>query len=253
MTITRPQLLDALATALEAQDFARAMWEGGSAARAAADQWSDVDAVVICEDDAVDDVFDTVEAALAKLSPIDLVWRVPQPTWHGHAQRFYRLEDAPAHLFVDLVVMKKSDDYQRFLVRERHGEPVVQFDKAGLVEPAAFDVEAHRDKMAAELADLKVRFDMLQCLVEKELERGRALDAMNYYLGLTLGPLMRVLGMRYRPERYDFGRRYTQEDFPAEVAREIEALHFVSDAEELGTKHEHAVELFWQVVEDLWT
>ncbi len=251
MTIDRHHLLAQIKTALEPDEGALAMWEGGSAAFGKADQWSDVDVVVVCADDAVDAVFDTVEAALGELSPIDLVWRVPQPTWHGHGQRFYRLKDAPDHLLVDLVVMKQSADYARFLIPERHGRPVVQFDKAGLVSAAPLDTDAWQVKLDDELADLRVRFPMLQCLVRKELQRGRPLDALNYYFGLTLTPLLRVLGMRYRAYRYDFGRRYTRDDFPAAVADEVEALHFVADADDLAQKHERAEELFWQTVDAL--
>lgn len=250
MSIDRHQILALLSTVLEPQDDIHAMWEGGSAARGEADPWSDIDAVVVCEDDedSVAGVFETVEAAIERLSPIELIWRVPEPTWHGHAQRFYRLEDAPAHLLVDLVVMKRGTE-GRFLVPQRHGHPVVLFDKPGLVEPVELDRKAFRTKMTNELADLKVRFEMLQCLVDKELERGRPLDAMNYYLGLTLSPLIKVLGMRYRPSRYDFGRRYTREDFPTDVADEIEALHFVRDAEDLTAKRARAEEMFWETVQ----
>lgn len=250
MTLTRQSLLIAMKTALEAEPNIRAMWEGGSAARGQTDQWSDVDAVVVCKEYSVQAVFDIVESALEELSPLDLVWRVPEPTWHGHAQRLYRLEGAPRHLLVDLVVMKAGTQ-QRFLVPERHGHAVVYFDKGSLIKPTDFAVEQFRDEMAAALADLQVRFEMLGCLVDKELERGRPLDAMGYYLGLTLPALLAVLGMRYRPFRYDFGRRYTRDDFPANVADEVEALHFVSDAEDLAAKHERTQALFRETVDVL--
>lgn len=250
MPVTRHEILTLLHTVLEPQEGVYAMWRGGSAARGEADEWSDIDAVVVCDEEAVDGVFETVEAALPKLSPIDLIWRVPQPTWHGHAQRFYRLEDAPDHLLIDLVVMVRGT-HERFLVAERHGLAVVVFDKVDLVEPTPFDRESFHATMAADLADTKVRFEMLQCLVDKELERGRPLDALNYYLGLTLTPLIKVLGMRYRRSRYDFGRRYTREDFPTDVADQVEALHFVSDADDLRAKHDRAKQLFWQTVRTL--
>ena len=247
MPVTRHQILTRLQTVLEPQDDICAMWEGGSAARGEADQWSDIDAVVVCEEGAVAEVFEVVEAALERLSPIDLTWQVPEPTWHGHAQRFYRLEEAPEYLLVDLVVMKRGTE-KRFLVAERHGQPVVLFDKTGLVEPAEFDADGFRAQAAAELTDLKVRFEMLQCLVDKELQRGRPLDAMNYYLGCTLAPLIKALGMRYRPTRYDFGRRYTREDFPTDVADELEALHFVCDADDLVAKRARAEKMFWETI-----
>ncbi|QDG50692.1 nucleotidyltransferase domain-containing protein [Persicimonas caeni] len=250
MPVTRHEILALLKTVLEPQDGVCAMWRGGSAARGESDEWSDIDAVVVCEEENVDAVFDTVEAALPRLSPIDLVWKVPEPTWHGHAQRFYRLVDAPDHLLIDLVVMIRGS-HERFLVPERHGLAVPVFDKVGLIKPAEFDAQAFRAKMRADLADTKVRFEILQCMVDKEIQRGRPLDALNFYFGLTLTPLIKVLGMRYRRSRYDFGRRYTREDFPTDVADKVEALHFVRDLDDLETKHDRAQQLFWQTVQIL--
>lgn len=250
MPVTRHEILALLHTVLEPHKGVYAMWRGGSAARGEADEKSDIDAVVVCAGEAVDEVFETVEAALPELSPIELTWRVPEPTWHGHSQRLYQLADAPDHLLIDLVVMVRGT-HERFLVAERHGLAVVVFDKDGLVEPTPFDHDGFRARMAADLADTKVRFEMLQCMVDKELERGRPLDALNFYLGLTLTPLIKVLGMRYRRSRYDFGRRYTREDLPTDVADQIEALHFVNDFDDLKTKHDRAKLLFWQTVRTL--
>ncbi len=40
-------------------------------------------------------IADIVERALESVSPIALRFEVPQPTWHGHYQAFYRLRAVP--------------------------------------------------------------------------------------------------------------------------------------------------------------
>ena len=78
------------------------------------------------------------EQALRTLSPIAACRRLPEPTWHGHSQVFVRLADAPEHLVVDLVVLHRSVT-ERFLERERHGVPVVYFDRFGEIAAVPLD------------------------------------------------------------------------------------------------------------------
>jgi predicted nucleotidyltransferase len=68
-TLNRTQLIATLGQAPEHNANVCAAWEGGSAAFTYLDDLSDVDAVVVVEDDAVAAVFDAIEAALAALSP----------------------------------------------------------------------------------------------------------------------------------------------------------------------------------------
>src|SRR5215210_3380042 len=118
--VTRDAIQQALREALEPLDYVYAMWEGGSAATGRSDEWSDIDLQVDAEDDRTEDVFATAEDVLRKLSPIDLVYRLPEPTWHGHSQRLYRLRDASPFLMVDFVVMRHSSK-EKFLQPEIHG------------------------------------------------------------------------------------------------------------------------------------
>jgi hypothetical protein len=52
------------------------------------------------------------------------------PTWHGHAQGFCRLQGTNEFAFIDVVVMNHGEG-PRFNEVERHGNPVVLFDKDG--------------------------------------------------------------------------------------------------------------------------
>ena len=75
----RSALMGIVAGALEGQAWARAVWEGGSAAFGRADGWSDLDAVVLVREGFVDAAFEVVEQALREgAGAIELRHRVPE-------------------------------------------------------------------------------------------------------------------------------------------------------------------------------
>lgn len=251
MTITRDELTGAVVRALRSEPWAHAAWEGGSAAFGRVDEFSDVDLQVDVDRDRVDETFTIVEHALASLSPIELRWRLPEPTWHGHAQAFYRLRDTGEYLLLDLVVMKHGEG-PRLREVERHGEAIVHFDKHGqLAESDHVDERALRAKLRERAEQLRTTFELFGCFTKKCLERGDALEALAFYQSQTLRPLVEVLRMRWSPARHDFGLRLIQHDVPPAVLGELEALHFVENAEELKVKHAHAEELFRRALADL--
>jgi hypothetical protein len=120
-SLTRQQILDAVIAALQPLDYVFAMWEAGAAAFNRLDQWSDLDLMIDADDERTVDVQAAFEAAIQELSPIQLKYEEPQPTWHGHAQAFYRLRDASPFLMLDVVFLKHSHP-DKFLEYEIHGE-----------------------------------------------------------------------------------------------------------------------------------
>ena len=81
-------------------------------------------------------------AALADLGPIETRFALPQPTWHGHDQVFYRLRDTTEFLVVDLAVMRRSAR-GLFNEGERHGTGRVLFDRTGVAKPVPLDRGEH--------------------------------------------------------------------------------------------------------------
>ncbi len=250
MTLSREDILNAMRSVLEPLDTVHAMWEGGAAAFGRVDQWSDIDVQVICDDDSVPDVFERVEKALVDLSPIDLKYRIPEPTWHGHSQAFYRLADAGPFLLLDFVVMKKSSE-RRLREREIHGESVVHFNKNGVLVEENIDPVQFDEKLTARLEQMPVTFDMFQSLVLKELHRGNDVEALQFYHGMTLRPLLELLRILHCPARFNFHTRYFYYDLPSDVIERLEPLFFVSGPEDLRQKHQEAIEWFWEVQESL--
>jgi len=239
--LTAAQLLATVCNAVEPLEFVNAMWLGGSQAFGEDDEYSDIDIQVDCADGRQDEVFAAVESALGNLSPIELKWRLPEPAWHGHSQALYRLENTPEWLLIDLVVMQRSSEAPRLDEREIHGEPVVLFDKLGVIKAVHADAEAVRRQIYERVMDLRMKFDLFSHFPAKELKRGRYLDALWRYNTYVLGPLLGILRAKYSPWRFNWGPRYLQRDLPPEIYERLLGLTFVADEAELIAKVDWAV------------
>lgn len=243
--LTRQQLAGALQQALHDQPEVDAAWEGGSAAFDRDDALSDLDVVAVVADDAVADCFERVQAALAALSPVTL--RHDPAGTVGFQQRFYRLRDAGEFLVVDLVLIRRSDPLL-FREVELHGQGRTWFDRRGLLVERHLDLAADLAQAAARVPVLHDAFEMFQHIVTKERLRGHAGDALLFYQGMTLRPLIEALRLLHRPERRIFGPRYLARDLPPDVVRRIEALSFVRDLDHLAALHDEARRWFGQCI-----
>jgi predicted nucleotidyltransferase len=248
--VPRQQIIDVLTSALSSAPFIRAAWLGGSDATGRTDQWSDVDLALIADDDRVEETFDELHRVLESLSPMDLVFRFPTPTWHGHEQEMIRLRNASPFAIVDVVVMKRSSD-NRFLEVERHGNAVVLFDHDGLVTPGKLDWAAHREKLRKRLETLRSHFELGQVEVRKAALRGATVEAAYLYQALCIRPLVEALRMRYCPERYDYGPRYLDRDLPEEVRKRLGGLACPSSAAAVADFQARVETLFEETVTHL--
>ena len=237
--VTREDIVAALRAALEPLPGVLAVWEGGSAAFGRADAWSDLDLYVLADDEAVEAALEAAVQALGALSPFAACRRLPEPTWHGHTQIFCRLHEAPEHMVVDLVVLHRSVP-ERFLEEERHGVPLVWFDRTGEIRPLPLDREAFAAGVARRLEGLRAEFALFQGFVRAEMARGDAMAALGAFRAYTLRPLLEVVRMRHCPERYDYGPKYSRWDLPPEVTARLERLFFVPDLAGLPRRHAEA-------------
>ena len=162
-SITRKNIIDTLMTTLKPLDYVNALWEAGAASFNRIDEWSDLDLMVDVEDERVGDTFESIEKAVLTLSETGVKFRLPEPTWHGHSQIFYRLKKASPFLFLDIVVIKKSNE-GKFLQFQIHGEPIVHFDKIGVVKNDPIDSKSFLNRIEKRLETLKTTFDLFQVL-----------------------------------------------------------------------------------------
>lgn len=246
----RNRCVQTLQAALEPCDFVLAFWEAGSVAMGRADQYSDLDLLVLVTDGQTDAAVAVCEEALRRIAPIDLRYEVIQPSWHGHWQAFYHLAGTDPFLLVDLVVMETANP-NRFLEPEIHGRPLVYFDKQGLLHQAPTDPHAFAVKLKHRLVFLEVPAELYHPFVDKELLRGRPLDALHFYNGLLLSRLIEALRMRYCPWRYNFGMRYLGHDLPPDVYQALQPLCFIGGAQELPEKKAAVLTLLRQTLAEL--
>lgn len=240
----RTRLIEALASALRDRPWALAAWLGGSDANGRTDELSDIDLVVIVEDDRVEEAVALCEAAVRTVAPIAFALRLPQPTWHGHDQVFWQFEGLPDYLMVDCVIERRGATAARFLEVERHGTPIVLFDREGLARPHPFDRAAHELVVRQRLEALVPRFRLLQHLVRKAIWRGDVAEAADRYLTFTLKPLVELMRIRHCPDRFDFGMRYLRSDLPEPVWRSVESIALPGSLDELGAYHAAAEAIF---------
>lgn len=246
--VTRQAVVEALIDAVEPQEWSLAMWEAGAAALDRVDEWSDIDLMIVVGDSFSDECLACIEDALDTLSPIALRFELPQPTWHGHAQTFYRLRDASEYLLLDLVVIERSSSADWFLEQERHGKAVVYFDKAQLVTERHLDEAVWHDRLAKRVDTLRVTFPMFQSLTKKELRRGNDVEAVSFYHGYTLRPLLEMLRIRHVPHQHDYHTRYVRYDLPAQVDDRLRELFYVADAADIALKRDQAEQWFYEVL-----
>lgn len=231
-TVMREDILAALRSALEPLDYVYAMWEGGAASFNRVDEWSDIDLQVDADDERIAEVVAASERALESLAGIELRYEIPQPSWHGHWQAFYRLKNTSPYLLVDFVVIKHSNP-EKFLTREIHGNAVVHFDKRNVVRPEPLDAESFTAKLAGRIDSLRILFDMFHVLTLKELNRGNDIEAIAFYHAYALRPLVEALRIKHIPARYNFNTRYLYYDLPREVVDRLKRFFFVADAAEM--------------------
>jgi hypothetical protein len=246
--LNRQEIIAGLRAALEPLDSVETLWEAGSAAFDRADEYSDIDLVADVVDGHENEVFAVIEAELERLvrtqepaCPRPILERkiIPQPAFHGMAQRFYKLAAVSEWLLIDFCLRPTSKP-GHFGEVERHGTPRVIFDKTGAAATTVLNQAEWQTHLAGRVEALREQFAMFGNFAEKEIRRGRPLDAISMYLGVVLRPLLELVRIKHSPDRHDFGPRYTQFDLPLEAVSRLERLWFVSDMADLQLKQAEA-------------
>jgi predicted nucleotidyltransferase len=248
-TVSRHEIIGTLEAALDTRPFVLAAWLGGSDATGRTDEWSDIDLQVLVEDDRVEDGFRVVREALEALSPIAHRHRLPKESDEDE-QEFLSLRDADEAHFVDLVVLPESAP-ERFLEEERHGTPLVLFDRTGEIGPAPLDRARHAKRVAERLAIQREKFPLFQTLVLRAVRRRQPACAAGTYVMMTLRPLVDLLRIRHCPDRFDFGLRYLDRDLPDDVREEVEAIALPGSLDEVEAFQVRARALFEETLRDL--
>ena len=249
--LTRQTLVKNLVKSLEKKPYIVACWEGGSAATGRLDEYSDLDLVTCAEANSTEKAMEDMSLALSQLSEIEYSCRIPEPSWHGHSQCFFKISGINENFFIDFVVMSKNT-CNKFIEPERHGKPVIYFDKSGFIDSKSANTDAFTDSKEKRFQHLKSFFPFIKIAVTKELKRNKPLDALAFYRR-SVDMLIEIMGMNYRPYRYDFGMRYLHKDFPADIIKTLENLCYVAHPQQIKTNLEQIDKLFQNYVQKLET
>jgi hypothetical protein len=234
--LTRDVIIKALIDKLKPLWFVHAFWEGGAIAFNRIDQWSDIDLYVAVDDDKVKETFMIVEQKLKILSPIKQKLEVPQLPWPSLHQAFYKLENASEYLLIDFVVVESSAP-DKLLEPEIHGNVVFYFNKGNRVKIPKLDREMFDNKLRERLERLRIRFELFNSFVQKEINRGNYIEALDLYQTLTLATLVEALRIKHNPLHYNFRMRYVHYELPPEIIKKLLRLYFVKSEKDLQEKY----------------
>jgi hypothetical protein len=248
--LSRNTIIQALINALKPLNYVHAFYEGGAVAYNRLDKWSDIDAYAIVDDNKVNETFHVVEKTLTSLSPIKQKLELPQTGWPGVSQAFYRLENASEYLIIDFVVLKPNSP-EKFLEPKIHGPAVFYFNKNNKIQSTPFNKKEFLEKIHSRLKRLQARFDIFNSSVQKEINRGNSLEAIDLYHNLTLATLIEILRIKHNPLHYDFRMRYVHYELPSDVIKKLESLYFVRDEKDLQKKYNEAVEWLQEIMSNI--
>lgn len=218
--------------ALRDEPAVEALFEGGAAARGRTDEYSDIDLMVVAPLECAGQIFARTEEALSEIAPITHVWSIDPPGFPDMAQRFYFLADAPRSFALDCSVLSPAA-VATFLERERHGEPIVWLDRRGTITARPVDEAALAKRRRHRLNQVRGMVPVYAMLVDKEIARGHPLEALGFYQVLVRA-LIDLLGMRHRPERFDFGWRYVERELPEDAQALIARHAYIGGADAIA-------------------
>jgi hypothetical protein len=242
-TVSRDMILDSVSRTLMPFGYVHALWEGGAIGYGRLDEWSDIDLYVLVDDDKVSEAFTAIEDALTSLAPIAIKYDIGRTPYPGVHQAFYRLERTSEFLVLDIAVVTRSAP-DKFLEEKTHGRPMFLFRKSADLQPPVLDVGDLRDKVRKRISRLRLRMDLFPVFVQKELNRGHMIEAVDAYTVIVLGSLTELLRIRYSPVHYEFRTRYLYSELPMDVVKRLEGLYLIKDSKDLELKYVSARQWF---------
>lgn len=246
--IGRNEILNKVISELKPLDYVNAMWQCGSKAFDRVDDWSDIDAAVDVDDDRVRDIFPIIDKAVAEILEVECTFECPQTMSSGGWQKVYKFKGLSEYLVLELCAVKHSAT-DKFIQREIHGDIKVLFDKKNVTEHVPMDKEMFAKRLETRIEKLEQLFTIYQFLTKKELNRGNYVEAMGFFMGFSVAPLMELLRIEHNPYRHSFRHRYVYYDLPEDIAKRLERYYFVKDGDDLREKHEEVIAWFNETLE----
>lgn len=230
----RNRLYNSILTFIHNHKDILAAWEGGSAAFGRNDSLSDIDINLITSDkEKTVLILQEFEQYIESELGIRYLYRVPSPTWHGGEQSFILCRDVPPTLLIDVAIFYQGAT-NLFLEPEIHGMAIFVKDTINLKNNLPhIDVSRQKQRIVQRYNSIRGSFELFATFPEKELQRGKPIEAFSFYNAFILRPLIELLRMKYSPERFDFNTRLLYSDLPEEIVMNLEELFFCKDSDSL--------------------
>jgi len=252
--MTRTTIRDTLQAHLYRCESVISFWEAGSTALGRTDKYSDLDLGILYEPGTPRQVWMAVDQALGELGGVDLRWCEPPSVFRGEigsSKRIFRLRGTEPWLLLDIRIFPASVTNLHDQ-RQRIGQIAIIFDRAGrLLKPSPWDEKANRERAGRALHQHLMKWQIYYGWFRKELARGSGLDAFMLFFHLAVVPLVTVLNIRYRLNRWDFGFRFLKNDWPAEIVKIVEDICYVPEPEMLEERFAAADRLMQTTVGEL--
>lgn len=175
---------------------------------------------------------------------------MPQLPWPGLSQAFYKLENVSKYLLIDFVVVKLSAQ-DKLLEPEIHGNIVFYFNKRNRIKVPKLDRDLFNKKLCERIERLKVRFEIFNSFVQKEINRGNYLEAFDFYQTLTLATLVEALRIKHNPLHYNFKMHYVHYELPPKTVKKLLRLYFVRDEKDLQKKYREASKWCQEILSEI--
>jgi hypothetical protein len=230
MNIDRNLILQYLTTHLQPLEYINALWLEGADGLRTVDEFSDIDIWVDVADGKEEQTISDIRSILSRLGVLDFDFEKQ----HGHPkirQHFFHIKNTPKFLIIDLCVQSASREF--WFTDGMDGEKVkIIFDKKSVVTFKPSD----RDKFNKEISKRKKYllndFKIMKIDVEKELERGDYLGALNFYISLAR-IFTEIQRLEYSPTKHDFGLKHASRDLPLGIAEIIRTVYKFSTIDDL--------------------
>ena len=234
--ITRNSIITKLVKTLKPLNYVHAMWEGGAAAFDRIDQYSDIDLYILAKKRKTNLIIKHVENALTSLSGINKQLSVNHSQWSDLTQIFYQLQRTSKYLLIDLVILNQESP-EKFLDPRVHGKVIFYFNKSKNLKSNRLSKRELSNFLIKYKNKLKLKFDLFNIFVQKEINRNHQVEAVNLYYKITMKTLIDLLRIKYSPYHYNFNLQYLSLEIPNRALQKLDTLNYIKNMDDLKEKY----------------
>ena len=247
MLNSKKDIVNALKKEFIDDDNVYAFWLEGADAMGTADEFSDIDMWFDVEDGYEDLFIEKFKLLLKTHSPFDFYHEKK----HNHPkirQIFAHLQGTSEFLIIDLCIQSHSRKID-FIIENKDEKAEIIFDKEQIIKYVHINESKFEQDILRRKKDIEKTFDFFAVWVQKEINRGNFLEALNCYHEYILSPLVEYIRIKYNPFKKDFGLKHIKLDLPEYIVEKLEYFHKVESIKTIKKKTEESAVYFKELME----